>query len=173
MKAFLTVLVLVLAACGNADSVIQPTPEKKAPPVVVTYKYGSTGADSLWAWFSSGWMKHEHDTMLDPTTSRYLVARVDSGSFNNARFGAGQGILLTFKQEVFKPAAREAWSCNCMIIPLTGEWQSAFYADTTAAEVWTNHYNPFLERYVTFEGLGATSLAEKLATLMTPLPENR
>jgi hypothetical protein len=171
MKAFLTVLVLVLAACGSADSVIQPVPEKKVPPVVVTYKYGAT--DSVWAQLSSGWMKHEHETMINPTISLYEVARVDSGSFNNARFGAGQAIILTFKKEVFKPAAREAWSCNCLVIPLTGEWQSAFYADTTTRAVWTNHYNPYLETYVIFQGPGAPSLADKLASLMTPLPENR
>jgi hypothetical protein len=108
--------------------------------------------------------------LVVPSTSTYEVSKVDSIGYNGA-LGSFPALVVRFKGAVFGTQIKQAYGCDCLLLPLGGDQAGLFYMKPAAAEVWASlKEDGKYSLYFTLIGSDAALVAKKMGAVMRSAP---
>jgi hypothetical protein len=155
---FLLLFLLLFEGC-NVEEPIVPDPP---------YRWGAS-AEGTTLHFDSLAMKTLD--LVVPGTSIYQVASVDSAEYNGA-LGSFPALFVRFVSPVFGDKLKMAYGCDCLLLPLAGEYAAGFYIDVGAEQVMAN-FDPVgysFDPYFRLTGRPVAELVKKMSSVMRVSP---
>jgi hypothetical protein len=154
-------LIFIVGACGEGGSPVDPPPP---PPKV--YAFGQAVAAGTNLTLSPNYMAQLSQMLAAPSVSTYEVSKVDSIMYNGA-LGSFPALVVRFKGAVFGTQIKQAYGCDCLLLPLSGDQANLFYMKASAAEVWASlAEDGKYSLYFTLVGTDAALVAKKMGTVM-------